>query len=122
MKIADKQTLSVLLTSLYVSKWESDEENAHVAELSGSPSFAKLYNDAVDEMIRLEAGRPDAVRNWQRWRAIEAHPDQLERTRARIKSIRLWPSWSREQKQQMLLFLISPFMATPATLEQLLSL
>src|SRR4051812_27142511 len=81
MEIADKQTLSVLLTSLYVAKWESDEGNAHVAELSGSPSFARLYNDAVDEMIRLEAGRPDVVQSWQRWRAIETHPDPLERTR-----------------------------------------
>lgn len=122
MEIADKQTLSVFLTALYVAKWESDEQNAHVVELAGSPYFARLYNDAVDEMIRLEAGRPDAVRTWQRWRAIEAHPDQLERTRARIQAIRLWPSWSGPQKQQMIEFLISPFTATPATLEQLISL
>jgi hypothetical protein len=120
VEIADKQTLSVLLTSLYVAKWESDEENAHVAVLSGSPFLAKLYNDAVDEMIRLEAGRPDAVRSWQAWRAIEAHPDQLERTRARIQRIRLWPSWSREQRQEMLRALISPFTAAPDTLEQLI--
>jgi hypothetical protein len=122
VEITDKQTLSILLTSLYVAKWESGEENPHVVELSGSPYFAKLYNDAVDDMIRLEAGRADAVRNWQRWRTIEDHPDELERTRARIKSIGMWPSWSKEQKRQMVEFLLSPFTATPATLEQLISL
>lgn len=122
MEITAKETLSVLMTSLYVAKWESEDDNPHVRELAGSPPFARLYNDVVDAMIGLDSARPDAVRNWQRWRAIEGRPDQLERTRVRIRSTQLWPSWSRQQKQQMVELLLSPFTATSATLEELLAL
>lgn len=122
MEIADKRSLSVLMTAMYVAKWESDDDNSHVSEIMCSPPFARLYHDLVDEVIRLDASGPDAVRRWESWRAIERRPDQLERTKARIRTIRLWPSWSREEKLQTVEYLLSPFRATAATLDELLSL
>jgi hypothetical protein len=103
VEITAKETLSVLMTSLYVAKWESEDDNPHVRELAGSPHLARLYNDVVDAMIGLDSARPDAVRNC-------------------IRSTQLWPSWSRQQKQQMVELLLSPFTATSATLEELLAL
>jgi len=122
MKIADKKTLSVLMTALYVAKWESDDDNAHVAAITGSPFFARLYHDVVDEVVRLDASKPAAVRRWESWRAIEGRPDQLERTKARIRSMSPWSSWSREERLQMIEYLLSPFRATAATLDELVSL
>jgi len=123
MEIADKQSLSVLMTAMYIAKWESDDDNAHVTEIAGSPVFAQLYRDLVDAVIRLDADKPPAVRRWEAWRAIEQRPEQLDRTRARIlSSSRLWATWSREQKQYWVACLLSPFTATAATLEELLAL
>lgn len=122
MEISDKQTLLVLMTSLCYTKWESDDDDSRVAELSGSPYFAKLYNDVVDEVIRLDSGRSAAIQRWQEWRAIEGRPLQLELVKARIKKLPLWVSWSREQREQVVATLLSPFTATDATLEALISL
>lgn len=122
MEIHDKQTLLVLMTSLYHTKWESDDGDSRVAELSGSPYFAKLYNDVVDEVIRLDSERPAAVQRWQEWRAIEGRPLQLELVKTRIRNLPLWGSWSREQREQVVMTLLSPFTAEDATLEVLLSL
>lgn len=108
MQIEDERTLSVLMTAMYVAKWESDDDNAHVSEIAGSPVFARLYNELIDEVIRRNAGKPTVVREWESWRAIEQRPDQLERTRGRIQRLRVWSSWSREQKQQMVEYQLEP--------------
>jgi hypothetical protein len=122
MQITDRRSLSVLMTALYVAKWESDDESSHVREISGSPVFSRLYHDVVDAVIALDSDKPDVVRKWQMWRTIEQRPAQLERTRDRLKSIGLWSSWSREQKLLMVEHMLSPFVATVETLEALASL
>jgi hypothetical protein len=122
MEISDKRSLTVVMTALYVAKWESDDGNAHVAELAGSPVLAKLYNVLIDEVVDLDADKPEILNKWERWRAIEQRPEQLERTRDRIRSLRQWASWSREQKRQMIGYLLSPFKASDATVEELLLL
>jgi hypothetical protein len=122
MEIADKRALSVLMTAMHVAKWESSDDNSHVKELAGSPYFSKLYNDVVDEMINIDSGKIDAVHRWENWRAIEQNPEHLEKTRSRIRGIRAWQTWPIEQKRQMIENLLSPFKATPATLDELLSL
>ena len=120
MEINDKRSLSVLMTALYIAKWESDDDNSHVNELSGSPFFSKLYHDVIDEAIRLDLDKPAAIRRWEDWRSIEQRPDQLARTRARIRNIRQWPSWPLEQKRQVVEYLLSPFKATEVTLQELI--
>jgi hypothetical protein len=122
MEISDKHSLTVVMTALYVAKWESDDGNAHVAELAGSPVLAKLYNVLIDEVVGLDADKPEILNKWERWRAIEQRPEQLERTRDRIRSLRQWASWSREQKRRMIGYLLSPFKASDATVEELLLL
>jgi hypothetical protein len=122
MEISDKRSLSVLMTALYVAKWESDDDNAHVAEIAGSPVLARLYNVLIDEVVSLDADNPEIVRKWEGWRAIEQRPEQLNRTRDRIRGLRLWASWSGEQKQQMIECLLSLFKASDATLDELLAL
>jgi hypothetical protein len=123
MEILDRGMLLALMKALYVIKWESDDEDATVFELIGSPYVAKLYNDAVDEIIRLEAGKPDAIKKWAHWRAIEEHPAQLQRTRDRIRrKMPIWSSWSEQEKRQMIEILLSPFVAAPETLHELILL
>jgi hypothetical protein len=122
MEIVEKTHLSVLMTALYVAKWESDDDNAYVKELAGSPFFSQLYHDVANAVIQFDAGKPPALRRWENWRAIEQRPIQLELTRARIKRISQWPGWSREQKRNYVLCLLSPFTATEDTLEALISL
>jgi hypothetical protein len=118
----DRRQLSVLMTALYIAKWESDDENSHVQEISGSPIFARLYNDAVDAMIALDSKKPDAVRKWHAWRSLEQRPEALDRTRSRIKQLTPWGTWTREQKLQMVMHLVSPFVATQSTLASLANL
>jgi hypothetical protein len=122
MEIRDKNTLSVLMTALYVAKWDSNEDSSYIIEISGSPFLARLYNDVVDEMIRLESDKHGANQKWMNWRSIEQRPRELEKTRTRIKNMALWAQWPREQRQQIIEYLLSPFNATQPTLEELLSL
>lgn len=122
MHISNKTSLSVLNTAMYIAKWESDEKSSRVIEIAGSPLFANLYNEMIDEMIRPDADNPDIMGKWERWRAIEHRPDQLERMRVWIKGMRPWSGWSREQKLRMIEYLLSPFRATDATIAELLSL
>jgi hypothetical protein len=122
MEILDKNSLSTLMKALYVAKWESDDENAHVTELAGSPHLARIFNEIVDEFIRLDDGRPDAARQWSHWRSIEERPEELERLRARIKAMSSkWGRWTREQRLEMVDILLSPFTATATTLEELIA-
>lgn len=74
----------------------------------------------MDGLIRLEADKPDAIEKWARWRTIEGRPEQLQRTRARIQKMHMWPSWSEEQKRQILEILLSPFVAAPDTIDELM--
>jgi hypothetical protein len=113
---------SSTVTAMYVAKWESSDDNSHVKELAGSPYFTKLYNDVVDEMVNIDSGKSDAIHRWENWRAIEQNPEHLKKTRSRIRDIRAWQTWSIEQKRQMIEKLLGPFKATPATLDELLSL
>ena len=62
MNISDKPSLSVRMTALYIAKWEADAKDTHVITISGSPFFAKLYNELVDDMIRLDGDNPGKVR------------------------------------------------------------
>src|SRR5205823_3403797 len=113
----------VLMKGLYIVKWDSDDSNSTVFELVGSPYFAKLYRDLVDESMHKDAWKPDATKKWVRWRSIEARPEQLERTRARIQRMMpKWSSWSQDQKREMVDILLSPFVATQETIEELISL
>jgi hypothetical protein len=121
MDIDDKDTLSVLMSAMYVAKWEA-ADSSRVTELAGSPYLSRLFNDVVDELARLDASQVNDASKLARWRAIEGRPAELERVRARIRSTRLWSSWTDEQKRSMVEYLLSPFRATPDTLKELISL
>jgi hypothetical protein len=122
VQIKDRDTLLMLLTAMYVTKWEA-ADSSHVDELAGSPYFARLYNDAVDEIVRMDSDNPTEFTRWEHWRTIEARPVQLERTRNRIRQGKdVWQTWSREQKTEFIRILLSPFRANPATIEDLASL
>lgn len=118
MEITDKNSLLVLMTAMYIVKWEISDDNAHVDELIGSPFFARSYNDVTDAVIGLDLAGWMQCKKWEHWRAVERRPEELEMIRERIKRMLPWRAWFAEQKRQMVEILLSPFKATPATLAE----
>jgi hypothetical protein len=122
MDVTDKNALRVLQMVMFVAKWIAPSNNATVVELSSSRDFGKLYCDLIEELIRGEPTHPRAVSSWKRWRIIEDRPDQLDRVRVWIRRTANWRNLSVDQRRELVLVLLSPFVATTATLDELLSM
>jgi hypothetical protein len=120
MNVTGKTALSVLQKAMFVAKWDAPNDNPNVMDVAANPHFAALYRNLIEELIRGEPAHPRAVSGWKRWRVIEDRPEQLERVRAWIRRTESWGDLTPDQRRDLVLVLLSPFVATADTLDELL--
>src|SRR5436190_2109236 len=124
-QISDRSSLMVLCRALITAKF-GDDDLAYIEELHSSPIMAELCMKAYDAQV--EAARKDCnqalVNILVERRSAALHEDLLELVRKDIQKHNhspVWKKWSVAERTRYVEIVLSPFVATPELIENLLN-